>query len=84
MVLFRGAQCCLPSESDGTLLCRRATLLDDTDAAMEHSLQQARKSKQRAKEIHARCTAAVVCKMRHLPCLALCAVAPPYVLNGVV
>jgi hypothetical protein len=33
----------------------RETLLDDTDAALEHSLQQARKSKQRAKEIHSRC-----------------------------
>lgn len=35
-------------------LRQRATLLDDTEEAMEHSLQQARKGKQRAKEIHSR------------------------------
>lgn len=52
-------------------LRQRATLLDDTEEAMEHSLQQARKGKQRAKEIHSRwallllrCTTMVVLLVR--------------------
>lgn len=62
-------------------LRQRATLLDDTEVAMEHSLQQARKNKQRAKEIHGRralqfvgCTAVCRAAASSLPrCESICA-----------
>src|SRR4051812_12827821 len=42
-------------------LRQRAVLLDGTETALEQSLQNAKKSKTRAKEIHTRCDGQAVC-----------------------